>query len=110
MAIRKKKRKKPAMLPEMLRPLFWDYHFWKLSWERDRDLVTARVLAEGDWDAVKWLRKRLGDEALRAWIERRRGAGLTRQQVRFWELMFGIPHRQVSEWLAQESRKVWDNR
>ena len=97
-------------LPAMLRALFWDYNFAALTWENDRDLITARVLASGGWDAVTWLRSRLGDHALRDWIERRQGRGLSPQQLRFWELILGLPHRQVNAWLAAEGRKIWEKR
>ncbi|HZU36325.1 MAG TPA: hypothetical protein VFA18_10480 [Gemmataceae bacterium] len=94
----------------MLRPLFWDYPFRKLSWAEDRDLVTSRVLAVGDLDALRWLRRRLGDDALRQWLEHRRGAGLSRRQLRFWELILHIPRRTVNSWLADESQRIWDQR
>jgi len=97
-------------LPAMLRTLFWDYDFETLTWEKDRDLVIARVLTSGAWQAVTWLRSCLGDDALRAWIERRDGDGLSPRQLRFWELILGLAHRRVNAWLAAKERKVWDNR
>jgi hypothetical protein len=100
----------PVGLPEVLRPLFWEYDFDVLSWETDRDLVIARILARGDLAALRWLRAQLGDEAIRVWIEGRQGRGLTPQQLRFWEDLLGIPHRRVSAWLAAPSRQVWDRR
>ena len=89
--------KQPARsstLPATLRPLFWDYDFAALNWENDRNLIMARVLTAGSWDAVTWLRSRVGDQALREWIERHQGRGLSPQQLRFWELILGLPHRQ----------------
>ncbi|MGH7965224.1 MAG: DUF6922 domain-containing protein [Candidatus Binatia bacterium] len=100
----------PAKLPAQLQALFWDYDFKALTWESDHDLITARVLASGTWDAVTWLRSRLGDHALRDWIERHQGRGLSPQQLRFWELILGLPHRQVDTWLAKEGRQIWDTR
>jgi hypothetical protein len=97
-------------LPVSLRALFWDYDFETLTWEDDRDLITARVLASGTWEAVIWLRSRLGDRALRDWIERYQGRGLSPQQLRFWELILGLPHRQVNAWLAASRRQIWDKR
>jgi uncharacterized protein DUF6922 len=61
-------------LPERLRPLFWDYRFGILRWETDREIVISRVLAHGDWDAIRWLRRRAGETALKEWLVRRRGA------------------------------------
>lgn len=99
-----------SKLPATLRALFWDYDFAALSWENDRDLIMARVLTAGSWDAATWLRSRVGNDALREWIERHRGGGLSPQRLRFWELILGLPHRQVNTWLAAEGRQVWDKR
>lgn len=55
------KRSRQTQLPEFLRPLFWDYRFGSLSWEKDADLITERVLAVGEWDAVSWLRRQRTD-------------------------------------------------
>jgi hypothetical protein len=84
MAASEKTRGTRTRLPGRLRPLFWDYPFGELRWTKDRDLITARVLAVGDWDAVQWLRRRLGDDGLCQWLERRRGAGLSGAHLRFW--------------------------
>jgi hypothetical protein len=97
-------------LPTLLRPFFWDYDFKTLTWEEDRDLIIARVLASGTWEAIAWLRSCLGDQALRAWIVRCRGRGLSPRQLRFWEVMLDLSHRQVNAWLRAEGRKVWDQR
>lgn len=94
----------------MVRSLFWDLDPRDLRWERDREQIIGRVLAEGSWDTVKWLREQAGDDALREWIERHQGRGLTPRQLRFWELIFELPHRQVDEWLRREGRQVWDRR
>jgi hypothetical protein len=99
-----------SRLPALLRELFWDYDFEALTWENDRNLIIARVLAAGSWDAITWLRARAGDRALREWIERHQGQGLSPQQLRFWELILGLPHRQVNAWLAAEGRKIWEKR
>jgi hypothetical protein len=97
-------------LPGRLRPFFWEYDFASLRWNGDRDLVIERILTAGTWDAITWLRSRMGDAELRAWIERRQGASLSPRQLRFWELILGLPHRQVSAWLAKLGRAVWDQR
>src|SRR5712691_3514196 len=97
-------------LPAFLRPLFWEYVFNALTWEADRDLIIARVLASGGWDAVAWLRSQMSDAELRQWIERRRGRGLSRRQLRFWELILDLPRRRVNTWLAEVGCKIWHER
>jgi uncharacterized protein DUF6922 len=97
-------------LPDRLREFFWEYDFDNLSWEKDRELVVARVLQSGDWESVKWLRTRLDDETLRGWIERREGRGLSNRQLRFWELIVGVRKELVDEWIRDPSRAVWESR
>jgi hypothetical protein len=96
--------------PPPLRPLFWDYDFEELRWEDDRDLIITRVLTLGGWNAVSWLRSRIGDSALREFLQRLNGGGLSPQRLRFWELILELPHRQVNTWLEAEERKIWENR
>ncbi len=97
-------------LPEFLRPLFWEYRFRDLSWERDRDLVIDRVLEHGTLDAIRWLRAQAGDQALSEWLTRRHGAGISKRRLRFWEVILDIPHRRVNAWLRRPERAIWDNR
>lgn len=97
-------------LPEQLRPFFWDYEFSKLSLGKDRDLVIRRILSNGSWDAVRWLRKRLGDQELREWLISHHGRGLTPRQLRFWGLLYDLPTRQVNQWVKTAQSGVWDSR
>jgi len=97
-------------LPESLRGLFWEYDFDDLSWSEDRDLVFSRVLSAGPWEAVRWLRRRAGDEALREWLRARRGRGLDRRQLRFWQLILELPGDEVDGWLAAREPDPWERR
>ena len=106
----KQLRRRATRLPLRLRPLFWDYDFARLSWDADRDLIVGRVLAVGDWESVRWLLRRLSKPVLREWLEQREGAGLSGRQLRFWELILKLPHRQVNAWLADPGRQVWEGR
>jgi hypothetical protein len=97
-------------LPAPVKALFWDTSSGSLRWDRDRDQIIGRVLASGPWETVRWLRARAGDEAIRIWIEEHEGRGLSPQQLRYWQLMLGIPARRVNRWLRSEGRQVWDRR
>jgi hypothetical protein len=99
-----------SKLPAMLEPHFWDYEFEALTWKSDWDLIIGRVLTSGTWEAVTWLRSRVGDQAIREWILNHQGRGLSPQQLRFWELILGLPHHQVNIWLKAEGRKIWEKR
>ena len=97
-------------LPEQLLSLFWDYAFSQLSLATDRDLIIRRILINGSWDAVRWLRKRLGDPELRDWLITHRGRGLTPRQLRFWGVLYDLPARQVNQWVKTAQTGVWDKR
>jgi hypothetical protein len=97
-------------LPERLRSLFWDYDFAQLDWQRHRDFIIGRLLEVGPWDAICWLRREVGDDALRAWIERHRGRPLRSEQLRFWQLILDLPAETVDTWLHSPERKIWESR
>jgi hypothetical protein len=97
-------------LSKRLRPLFWDHDFGQLTWEVDSDLIIGRILVAGDWDAIVWLRRLLARPTLQDWLERRRGGGLNARQLRFWELVLGLPRRLVNTWLSDPGRQVWEGR
>jgi len=97
-------------IPDELRPLFWDCDFENLQWPTDRDFITARVLASGEWDAVQWLRRTAGDAAIGEWLKRRKGGGLSPHQLRFWELILHIPRRTANAWIAESNRSPWTGR
>jgi hypothetical protein len=99
-----------STLPDYLRRYFWDYAFDDLDISRHRDFVISRILSEGDWDAVTWLRRNVGDSGLQAWIERRQGRGLSPQQLRYWELILKLPSADVDHWLADRKCAGWDDR
>jgi hypothetical protein len=104
------RQRRGRKLPARLRPLFWDYRFGVLRWETDRELVIGRVLAHGDWNAIRWLRRRAGELVLKEWLMRRHGGGLPPEKLRYWQLILGLPRRTVDAWLRDPRRAVWDHR
>lgn len=97
-------------LPERLRPFFWDYTFSHLSIKKDRDLIIRRLLSSGSWDAVCWLRRKIGDQALQEWLIAHKGKGLTPRQLRFWGLMYDFPALQVNRWVQAAQSGIWGKR
>jgi len=105
-----KARSRKESIPARLKPLFWDVPFGSLKLDKDRDLIIRRLLDRGDWEAVQWLRTQFTDRALRNWLLERRGAGLSPPKLRFWQLVLGLPERDVDDWLRGGARQVWDQR
>lgn len=99
-----------ARIPACVGMLFWEYDDGAVSWEHHRDFIIERVLARGDWEAVRWVRAQAGDAALREVLSRTRGRSLSRAQLRFWQLVLDLPEEQVSAWLGSKNREIWDRR
>ena len=97
-------------LSARIRALFWDCDARAISWCEDREFIISRVLSAGDWQTVRWLRRRIGDQAIGEWIAGRQGRGLSPERLRYWEIALDLPHRVVSAWLADPARAVWDRR
>lgn len=100
----------PVAIPETLRPLFWDCDFDALQWGEHHDFIVRRILVDGPWEAVRWLRSQLGDAELRAWIERHEGRPLSPQQLRFWQVILDLPAQMVDAWLQSPERRIWKER
>jgi len=107
---KREKDKRRGHLPPKFRPFFWDYDFRRLTWQEDRDVIVMRLLSHGDWEALQWLHARLKREGLREWILARKGAGLSARQLRFWELILDLPHREVNKWVKDKRRTIWERR
>ncbi len=99
-----------APLPETLRSFFWDYSFKDISWPKDREMVVRRLLIEGSWEAIRWLRERMGDNNLRRWMIVHQGRGLNPRQIRFWCLLLEIPKFQAETWVSAARSTPWSQR
>lgn len=100
----------PQPLPDFLGNLFWEHDFADLDRREDHDLIVGRILTRGSWDAVSWLRREKGEEAIRQWIERTRGRALDRRRLRYWQLVLDLPADEVDAWLAAREPDVWGRR
>jgi hypothetical protein len=93
-------------LPELLRPLFWQYRFEDVRLPAAIDEVMLHVLAYGRPEHLNWLRTRFGDDAIREWIRARQGRGLTRAQMAPW-----ISDATATRWQADDpNARLWEDR
>lgn len=97
-------------LPESLRSLFWDVDFDLLRLGEYDNFVIRRVLDCGGWESMKWLRRTLGDDAIRQWFLAKKGGGLEPAKLRYWELILDLPRDQVDEWVREARNSIWYRR
>jgi len=99
-------------LPRSVASLFWDYPERRLSLarDRDRDLVIRRILAEGGLQHMRFIRRRVGDEAIREVLLRSQARGLSPQRIRFWQLLLDVPTRVANAWVRSAPAGTWARR
>jgi hypothetical protein len=102
--------KTTAQLPQDLEYLFWDCDVHALDLGRHRAFIIRRILDQGDWEAIKWLRRTLGDAEIHAWLLRKSGAGLDPRKLRFWGLVLDLPAQQIDEWIRKSRPIPWPAR
>lgn len=94
-------------LPDVLRPLFWDYDVKQLAWPANRDLIIARVLQNGGDEALAWLHRSVHDFELAQWLRSRRGRGLDPKKLRYWQAMLGLEPSEVDNWIEEAKAGPW---
>lgn len=100
----------PEILPDWLTSYFWDVRVAGIDAIAHQDFVIGRILSVGSIDALRWARRRYGDDAIREWIVRHEGRQLSSPQLRFWETVIGLPSGRVESWLARPERRLWEGR
>jgi hypothetical protein len=81
------------VIPEHIRPFFWDInadHFDPASYP---DYTIARILEYGDQKAVSWLKGAFSDTEIKQVIRTERR--LSRKSANFWAVIYGIPRNEV---------------
>jgi hypothetical protein len=99
-----------SKLPNEVLAYFWDYPSTRLSLAKDQSLILRRILMDGSWDAILWLREQVGDDAIRKWLLDYRGRGLSPRQLRFWELILNLTADEVDGWVRTASQSPWGRR
>jgi len=97
-------------LPDDVRGLLHDCDADRVDWERQRDFLIDRILSEGSWETIRWLREKTGDRALRAHIVATRGRRLSPRQLRFWQVLLDLDDDDVTGWIRDPARAAWDGR
>jgi hypothetical protein len=79
------------VIPAELHWLFWDVDPQTLDLERHRDYVVERIMARGNWEAMRWLIHNVERAALADFL-RRKGHRLAPRERAFWSLIADVPY------------------
>jgi hypothetical protein len=77
-------------LPDEVARLLWDVDARTIDLDRDRALVFERVMTRGTWTAMRWLRSRYSDLALRSFVESRGAEVLSPRDCAYWSVVCGL--------------------
>lgn len=82
------------MIPQHLRPLFWDVNLDNFNPTASPEYTIARILEYGDERAVAWMKETFSEAEIKRVIctERR----LSRKSANFWALVYGIAFHEVA--------------
>jgi len=90
--------------------LFWDVPADSLSWDKHRNFIVRRVLAEGGEEDGGRLFDLVGRDHVKEWLLKSEGRGMSPRRLRFWGLLLGLPKEQVDRWVARERASIWGRR
>ena len=97
-------------LSEGFESLFWEYDPEDLNLSENREFIIKRVLSHGSVEDFKALRKTVGDKEIKAVLMRTRGRGIDRRRIRFYQVIFSLPAKEVEAWLNDPARAIWEGR
>ena len=80
----------PDPIPEDVARLLWDMDVAKVDLEQARDLVLARVMSRGTWNAMQWLRRRYATAVLAEFVRRSGPRLLAPRDLAYWALVCGV--------------------
>lgn len=82
------------MIPEHVRPLFWEIDADGFDPRSHPRYTIGRVLEWGDEKAYAWLKEIFSELEIKDVIRRERR--LTRRTANFWSLVYGLPRGAVA--------------
>ena len=94
-----------CMIPQHLRPLFWDIRTEGFNPTAFPEYTIGRVLEFGNQDAVGWLREMFSEGEIREVIRNERR--LTRRSATFWALVYHIAQGDVAALVNPRHDGIW---
>jgi hypothetical protein len=82
------------MIPQDLRPLFWDTNLDNFNPVSYPAYTIARVLEYGDDKAIAWLRDTFSETQIVEVLRTKRR--LSRKSANFWALIYHIPSEEIA--------------
>lgn len=87
--------------------LFWEYDLKELDLSADKDLILKKILAYGSVEDLKDLISMYGKSKIKQFLLKIKGKGIDKRRLKFYQVVFRLPKREVDSWLRDPLRKIW---
>ena len=81
---------KEEYLPRELHFLFWDCDLDGLNLNEHRFFIMERVMEQGTWNAMQWLRKNYQEEELLHYLNKKGIRTLPLRELNYWLFICGV--------------------
>ena len=97
-------------LPQPILDLMWEYDPKALmDLSAVPDAVLERAMIRGGWEVMAWLKKSVGLERIREFLETRGRRVLPPRELRYWSFLCSIDESVADAWVLEAGRrtKAW---
>jgi len=91
-----------------LKHFFWEYDLKELDPIADEYLILKKVLMYGSVKDLKNFIGIFGKKKVKDFLLKTKGKGIDKRRLRFYEVIFDLPKREVDHWLKDPIRKIWE--
>ena len=101
-----------SQLPSYLQRYFWEYDPQALDIHKHANVIMARVMERGTWQAMLWLREKYSVEEICSFLYSKGWKVLPPRELNYWALVGRIPEQERKELLkkVRETDSTWRDR
>ena len=92
-------------IPKFLHRFFWEYDPDKIDTIEHADLIKARIMERGTWQAMTWLKEVYSDAEREEFLSRKGIKVLPPRELNYWAMVSGVSDNIRKKWLKQAVRE-----
>ncbi len=99
-------------LPSFLHRFFWEYDPEVLDLHKHADVIMARIMERGTWQAMLWLRTVYPPEVMARFLSVKGWKVLPPREVNYWALLSGLPEDIKKQLVRKAAQRdgIWGER
>ena len=92
-------------IPKFLHRFFWEYDPDKIDRIKHADLIKAKIMERGTWQAMTWLKEVYSDAEREEFLSRKGIKILPPRELNYWAMVSGVSGNKRKKWLKQAVRE-----